>query len=185
VTINGPPTGQIGFAGVSCDPAWFRPGSRTPRSRSGSDRAKYPRPTEEVWNAPRTNTPQHVEFRVFRIEKVTLVEAKLEPDKDIHLVVADDMGRTMIVEFADPGCPDAATSAKATQMTAARNAYLKACEGLPKKSGFTKLKGQATIEGVGFFDIVHAEDPHGVAPNEIELHPVLRFQASDANCRRI
>ena len=33
--------------------------------------------------------------------------------------------------------------------------------------------GTATIDGVGFFDRLHGQA--GVAPNGIELHPVLRF----------
>ena len=39
--------------------------------------------------------------------------------------------------------------------------------------------GTATITGVGFFDFQHGR--RGVAPNAIELHPVLGF--SSANCR--
>jgi hypothetical protein len=35
------------------------------------------------------------------------------------------------------------------------------------------LSGTATIEGVGFLDFLHGQ--RGVAPNGIELHPVLRF----------
>jgi hypothetical protein len=37
------------------------------------------------------------------------------------------------------------------------------------------LKGSATITGVAFFDVKHNNPQHGVAPNNIELHPVLRF----------
>jgi hypothetical protein len=36
----------------------------------------------------------------------------------------------------------------------------------------------ATIRAIGFFDFFHNQT--GVAPNEIELHPVLRFM--DATC---
>jgi hypothetical protein len=41
------------------------------------------------------------------------------------------------------------------------------------------LKGTATVTGVGFFDIIHGQT--GVAPNGIELHPVLRF--SNSTCQ--
>jgi hypothetical protein len=37
---------------------------------------------------------------------------------------------------------------------------------------------RATIRGIGFFDFLHGQT--GVAPNGIELHPVLRFV--DATC---
>jgi hypothetical protein len=52
---------------------------------------------------------------------------------------------------------------------------------VPGGSSFTKLKGQATIRGIGFFDFFHNQT--GVAPNEIELHPVLRFM--DATCEAL
>jgi hypothetical protein len=35
------------------------------------------------------------------------------------------------------------------------------------------MSGTAQITGVGFFDTNHGQD--GVAPNTIELHPVLDF----------
>jgi hypothetical protein len=62
-------------------------------------------------------------------------------------------------------------------MKNARNAFGAAC-GVPGVSSFTKLKGRATIRGIGFFDFLHGQT--GVAPNGIELHPVLRFM--DASC---
>jgi hypothetical protein len=52
------------------------------------------------------------------------------------------------------------------------------------RSGFKKGWAQfrqgttATVRGVGFFDLVHGSDLHGVAANEVELHPVLAFQGS-------
>jgi hypothetical protein len=39
----------------------------------------------------------------------------------------------------------------------------------------------ATITGVGFFDIVHGQS--GVAPNGIELHPALDFRCSDCRAK--
>lgn len=38
--------------------------------------------------------------------------------------------------------------------------------------------GKATIRGIGFFDFLHGQT--GVAPNGIELYPVLRFM--NATC---
>ncbi|MDP9283471.1 MAG: hypothetical protein M3P41_00695 [Actinomycetota bacterium] len=40
--------------------------------------------------------------------------------------------------------------------------------GQPRRS-LTRLEGHATIDGVGFFDFVHAQ--RGVAPNGIECIP--------------
>lgn len=74
-------------------------------------------------------------------------------------------------------CSSGATQGAKTRMKNARNAFIAAC-GVPGASSFTKLKGKATIRGIGFFDFLHGQT--GVAPNGIELHPVLRFM--DATC---
>jgi hypothetical protein len=60
-------------------------------------------------------------------------------------------------------------------MQAARLAFIRAC-GLPPSSDFKRLRGTATITGVGFFDYQHGQT--GVAPNAIELHPVLGFKGA-------
>lgn len=120
-----------------------------------------------------------VEMRVWRLRNVQLVEAVRARDKDIHLVIRDSGGRKMIVEFPDPDCSGAALSKKRAVMKRAKAALLAACGYIPTK--FVDLQGRATIEGVGFFDEVHRQI--GVAPNGVELHPVLRF--SSADCRRI
>jgi hypothetical protein len=38
-----------------------------------------------------------------------------------------------------------------------------------------QLHGTATITGVGFVDLVHTPPQTSLAPNDIELHPVLRL----------
>jgi hypothetical protein len=109
------------------------------------------------------------EMHSWRIH-VRLLWSKLEDDSDIHLVVADPAtGGTMIVELASPSC--AVGSPAIARITTARAEFVRAC-GTPARS-FTRLSGTATIEGVGFFDFLHGQ--RGVAPNGIELHPVLRF----------
>lgn len=112
--------------------------------------------------------------------RARLVSAKLEEDKDIHLVIKGiPNSGTMIVEFPlAPTCTAGATIGAKLRMKNARNAFGAAC-GVPGVSSFTKLKGSATIRGIGFFDFFHNQT--GVAPNEIELHPVLRFM--DATCK--
>jgi len=110
--------------------------------------------------------------------RARLVEAKLEEDDDIHLVIRGvTTSGTMIVEFPTVACSSNATTGAKTRMKNARNAFGSAC-GVPGVSSFTKLKGKATIRGIGFFDFLHGQT--GVAPNGIELHPVLRFM--DATC---
>jgi hypothetical protein len=116
-----------------------------------------------------------VESTVHQV-RARLVEAKLESDSDIHLVIRDPTGPgTMIVEFPAAGCASGATAGAKTRMRNARNAFVAAC-GMPSDTSFEPVMGKATIRGVGFFDFLH--DQTGVAPNGIELHPVLRFASA-------
>jgi hypothetical protein len=124
---------------------------------------------------PQSDRVRPVELRAYRIV-VNLVEAKVEADRDIHLVVADPRraGATMIVELPSaPTCTAGASASRVRQMRRARLRFVRAC-GQPGQSRFTRLRGRATIVGVGFFDRIHGQ--MGVAPNGIELHPVLVFR---------
>jgi len=114
-----------------------------------------------------------VEMTSYRV-RARLVETKLEEDDDYHLVVADlrHPSQTMIVEFPASNCTRHAAAVRRRQMVRARAAFVRAC-GYPSSSSFTYLRGTATITGVGFFDFPHGQT--GVAPNAIELHPVLTF----------
>jgi hypothetical protein len=127
-----------------------------------------------------TSTPRikGVETTTYRV-KAKLLEFVVEDDRDIHLVIGAPASpnKTMIVEFPDPTCPGARDSAKRDRMARARNALIAAC-GEPTAT-FKHLSGKARIKGVGFFDVKHGQT--GVAPNGIELHPVLGF--SRAACR--
>ena len=110
------------------------------------------------------------ELTTYRVT-ARLVYAKLEADRDIHLVIQDPatLG-TMIVEFPDPTCPVVVGTPHAAEIAAARQAILQAIG-----TGYApQLFGTAEITGVGFFDLVHGQ--HGVAPNGIELHPALSFR---------
>jgi hypothetical protein len=120
-----------------------------------------------------------VETRTFRL-RAALVEMKLEEDSDIHLVIADPRARrlTMIVEFPDTSCVAGASRQARAKMRRARTSLVSAC-GSPTSS-FTGLAGMATISGVGFFDERHGQT--GVAPNGIELHPVVGL--TQLSCRR-
>jgi hypothetical protein len=100
------------------------------------------------------------ETTLFRLVNVELTEMKSESDSDYHLVLRDTSGKTMIVEVPSPAC--ATSSPWASQIGKAR-AIADANRGA---TGLT-----VTIEGVGFFDFIHGQT--GVAPNGIELHPVL------------
>ena len=111
---------------------------------------------------------------------------KLEDDVDYHIVIQDDNGNTMITEIPCPCCsalagggPFAAGIANARQQFDAR---------FTATDFFQIVSVPVQITGVGFFDFIHGQT--GVAPNGIELHPVLDIRflaatttvlASDAN----
>jgi len=102
-----------------------------------------------------------------------VVEFKIETDLDIHLVIADpnDAAATMIVEFPNAAdCSGAVSSTHRANMETARQALINLF-GQPSSSHFTNIRGTITVTGVGFFDFKHGQT--GVAPNAIELHPVL------------
>lgn len=85
---------------------------------------------------------------------------------------------TRIVELPYSRCNGVRSSPKKGEMKAARAAFTNACGTVG--SSFVSLSGKAVITGVGFFDEIHGQT--GVAPNGIELHPVLSFFSS--NCAR-
>ena len=114
-----------------------------------------------------------VERTTFRV-RAKLVEMKLEADSDIHLVVADPTRTsvTLIAELPSSSCNAGATPKARLEMADARKAFIASC-GAASSGSFRKLNGTATVTGVGFFDQIHGQT--GVAPNGIELHPVLSF----------
>jgi hypothetical protein len=116
-----------------------------------------------------------VERTTFRV-RARLVSARIEADGDAHLVIASPTtGRTMIAEFPSRGClAQSLVGSVAARIGSARTTFDRLC-GTQSRSGFTNLTGNATVTGVGFFDFKHGQ--RGVAPNGIELHPVLTFTA--------
>jgi hypothetical protein len=119
-----------------------------------------------------------IERRTYDV-RAQVVEAKIEDDGDIHLVIASRTygHRTMIVEFPNTNC--VASGFKRDRMRAGRREVVDAC-GSFSTSSFTTLRGNVRIKGVGFWDEIHGQT--GVAPNGIELHPVLRFRGT---CSRV
>jgi hypothetical protein len=102
---------------------------------------------------------------------------KIEADSDVHLAIADpaDPSATMIAEFPAASC--LAQSSQAPQMEAARADMINALGDPPTGSSYTDLNPPpcVTLTGIAFYDRIHGQ--RGVAPNGIELHPVLAFQA--------
>jgi hypothetical protein len=135
-------------------------------------------PQQDRFAGPSLSRDAGVESTFYEV-RARLVSAKLEENNDIHLVIKGvTTSGTMIVEFPlSPTCTANATPGAKARMKNSRNAFGAIC-GVPGVSTLTKLHGRATIRGIGFFDFLHGQT--GVAPNGVELHPVLRFV--DATC---
>ncbi len=105
--------------------------------------------------------------------RAVLIGWKTETDHDFHLVIADpnNTSNTMIVEPPDPTCSDACDSGF-TNIYSATRTKLTNCFGTPPSS-FTNFTNTivADFTGVPYFDPLHGQT--GVAPNGIELHPLL------------
>jgi hypothetical protein len=93
----------------------------------------------------------------------TIVDYQLQHDNDYHVVIQDNSSsNVMITEIPDPACvpsssPFAAMAANARSVFTANTA--------------TAIGSTVAIKGVGFFD--NNTLTSNVAPNKIELHPVL------------
>jgi hypothetical protein len=98
---------------------------------------------------------------------VTVIKA--EADQDYHVVLTDAQSRTMIVESPHPDC--AKNSRFASQIADVRKTLDSAFGGPIQKRHQTRML--VTVTGVGFFDRIHGQE--GVAPNGIELHPLLHM----------
>ncbi len=109
------------------------------------------------------------EEQVFAVEG-WLDGYELEADSDLHAVIKDDVGRTMIIEFPHPDCMLGSRILK--QATEAR-AKFRHLVHAPPKTHYIQIRNQIRVRvtGVLFFDKVHGQI--GVAPNGVELHPVL------------
>ena len=111
-----------------------------------------------------------VETTVYSV-RARLLGVRAEEDGDVHLVISSltNRRRTMIVEMPSADCVARASNSARRKMRAARRSFERVCG--PPSDTFEALHGTATIDGVGFFDFIHGQT--GVAPNGIELHPVL------------
>ncbi len=97
----------------------------------------------------------------------TLTKFVLAYDSDYHMVLTDSAGRTMIAEISSPNCVGA-NSPFATGIAHAR-AQFDAM--FTATTTFQTVNVPVQLTGVGFFD--YQEGQEGIAPNAIELHPII------------
>lgn len=105
----------------------------------------------------------------------TLIFAKREADGDYHLVIEDGRSNTMIVESPTPTCAHGSLMLKQIgEVRVALDARL------PELAAGNIIKPNLAVmvTGVGFFDRLHGQT--GVAPNGIELHPLLSIAFASA-----
>ncbi len=130
---------------------------------------------------PPANPPDNARVVPFEFHKYvingTLMQYKLETDVDYHLVVDDGTGRTMIVEIPNPACV-LDNSTPRNFINGPFNAAIAAARQkfdnkLTAQTFFQIANIPVQIKGVAFFDFEHGQT--GIAPNGMELHPVLEI----------
>jgi hypothetical protein len=112
------------------------------------------------------------ELATFQIKGILKV-IKKETDQDYHIVITDPTNAriTMIVEAPDPRC--ASGSQFLDKITLVRTMLDQTLhlDSIFVENLRSELSMPVTVTGVAFFDTLHGQE--GVAPNGIELHPVL------------
>ena len=121
------------------------------------------------------------ETQVYTVRAV-LVGWKTEADNDFHIVIADpnNPSNTMIVEPPSSACSAACDSGFGPMYDSVRS-KLSSCFGAPTGT-FTRFSQTvvADFTGVPLFDALHGQT--GVAPNGIELHPLLDVSFVSGGC---
>ena len=163
------------------DDAYWNTINWTPTSISVSSLAAAPVPSGYTSSNDTTRYAPY-ETHSYTVRAV-LVGWKTESDHDFHIVIADPNAptKTMIVEPPDPTCSMACASGFQNYYTSVR-AKLVSCFGNPPGS-FTNFASGIVVDvtGVAYFDPLHGQT--GVAPNGIELHPLLSVKfVSGTSC---
>src|SRR5436309_4690877 len=115
---------------------------------------------------PANNRVSPAETTVWVIN-ATMTKFKLENDSDYHIVISDASGNTMITEIPAPSC----VGAGSPFLSGIQNARAEFDAKFNVTTSFQTVSVPVQIVGVGMFDFLHGQT--GVAPNGIELHPVL------------
>ena len=110
------------------------------------------------------------ERHAWQLDRVRLTAYRIEDDSDIHLVIRNAAGKTMIAEIPSRRCVSR-KSLWRSQITAARRTFM---SGDHATTSWKHVHQRITLRGLGFFDEIH--DVTGQAPNGIELHPVTRVR---------
>jgi hypothetical protein len=115
---------------------------------------------------PRNNRIAPVELHTWAVTAY-LTQYKVEGDGDIHLVLKDSSNRSMIAEIPYGSCVPTISRWKSA-IASARAIFARS---YAATTSWKYTKRSVTLRGLGFFDVLHGQT--GVAPNGIELHPVI------------
>lgn len=116
---------------------------------------------------PASSRVAPTEKTFFKLTNVTLSAYKHESDSDDHVVIQNTAGQTMITEFPDPNCVGTTSPWRAMIATARQRFDAR----FPTATTLQHINVVGSLAGIGFFDFIHGQT--GVAPNGIEIHPVL------------
>lgn len=120
---------------------------------------------------PQSDRVDPIETTAYTLS-ATLVQYKIEDDQDVHMVITDGPAH-MIAELPSPSCVD--PSSPWHDLIATARAQFNS-QFHPTTSWQHPANVSITITGPGFFDFLHGQT--GVAPNGIEIHPVLMYHTS-------
>ena len=114
--------------------------------------------------------------RTLYVVDARLVKVMEDLDRDYKFVIEDPKtGAEMIAEVPDP---DAFGAAKYRPAFRAARHTLDSIAG--KMPGYSDIRFDPEplirVTGIGFFDQAHYAPYHGTAPNDREIHPVLRIE---------
>jgi hypothetical protein len=133
------------------------------------------RQLEEPDEKPDEERLGEVERSAYEVRAVIIGWVR-EDDKDIHLVIASESNHntTIIAEVPSSSCRRVCLSDNRSEFDDARQVLVNRL-GNPPSTFKSITPVRVRITGIGFFDQKHSNPQHGVAPNNFELHPVIRI----------
>jgi hypothetical protein len=110
-----------------------------------------------------------VEVTSFLTAGTVLKQYKVESDGDIHLVLRNSAGRTVVAELPNPTCVSSGSRLRSS-IVGARQQFLRS---FAPTTSWKYPNRAVRVKAIGYFDYLHGQT--GMAPNGIELHPVIGF----------
>lgn len=117
---------------------------------------------------PRDRRVTAAELHTYQVTAY-LTQYKEESDGDVHLVLKDAAGRSMIAEMPYRPCVPS-TSRWRSAIASARYSFTQQYR---LTTSWHYVHRLVDVRGIGFMDVRHGQT--GVAPNGVELHPVIYF----------